>query len=128
MLAQEGHAFRNELESDPRSALKKLPIEITGVRFPEKIQLPRPSHFSDLLERIESDEFADPSIPAGYCLFMLVLPFGCPTAKERLGRLKLGRVAQSSNAAHEAKHLPPLPLPGRHRPRLRRDAARRSPC
>ena len=81
MLAQDGHAFRNELESDPRSALKKLPIEITGVRFPEKIQLPDPSHFRDLLERIERNEFADPSIPAGYCLFMVVLPFGCPTAK-----------------------------------------------
>ena len=80
-LAQDGHEFRNELESDPRSALKKLPIEITGVRLPEHIKLPDPSHFRKLLARIEENDFADPSVPAGYVLFMMVLPFACPTGK-----------------------------------------------
>jgi len=81
MLAQEGHDFRNELESDPRSALKKLPIEITGMRLPDTVQLPDPSVFQELLARIERNEFAEPSVPAGYALFMMVLPFSCPTGK-----------------------------------------------
>jgi hypothetical protein len=77
-LAREGSPFRNALEKNPRAALRRLPIDIDSLRLPDRIELPPAEHFAALIERLERGEFREPSVPSGYALFMLVLPFGCP--------------------------------------------------
>jgi len=77
-LAQEGSSFRNALMEHPREALGRLPIDITGLQVPDRIELPPAEHFAALIERLERGEFREPSVPVGYALFMLVLPFGHP--------------------------------------------------
>ena len=77
-LAQDGSPFRNALEKNPREALSRLPIDVDALQLPDRIELPPATHFLDLIERIGRGEFREPSVPAGYALYMLVLPFGCP--------------------------------------------------
>jgi hypothetical protein len=78
-LAVEGSPFREALASDPRKALSRLPLDIHPSSLPERIELPPAEHFAQLIETLARDDYAEPSVPAGYALFMLVLPFGCPT-------------------------------------------------
>jgi hypothetical protein len=78
-LATEGSPFRNALKKNPRAALARLPIDISALRLPDRIELPPAEHFRELTDRLAQGELGEPSVPAGYALFMLVLPFGCPT-------------------------------------------------
>jgi hypothetical protein len=77
-LATEGSAFRKALEDNPREALKRLPIDIRALDIPDKIELPSAPQFARLTNKLDRN-FDKPSIPAGYALYMLVLPFGCPS-------------------------------------------------
>jgi hypothetical protein len=79
-LADEASDLRRELQQDPRAVLKRLPIEISPDRIPDTVELPPPTVFGELVDRIARGEFRAPSVPAGYALFMMVLPFSCPTS------------------------------------------------
>jgi hypothetical protein len=80
MLADKDSDLRRELQEDPRAVLKRLPIEISPDLIPDTVELPPPDVFGELVARIAKGDFRAPSVPAGYALFMMVLPFSCPTS------------------------------------------------